>query len=770
MIGARIKRREDPRLLTGVGCYVDDVVRATMVHAVIVRSPHAHAAVRAIDVADAAGIAGFVRCLTAADVGTVPPIPIRMGAQDGFTPYLQPPIARDVVRYVGEPVAVVLATTRYAAEDVAEAVRVDYSPLPVVARPDAALDGAAARTRPEGDVVTRWDVALGDVATALREADVVVRERFTIHRQTAAPMEPRGLVAEFDRGRRHLTVWGVTKVPYFNRTVLSAMLGLGEGQIHLIEGDVGGGFGARGEFYPEDFLIPFAAIVTGRPVKWIETRREHFLSINHSRGESIEIAVAGRRDGTLLGIDATLVHDMGAYVRTHGTIVPALTAAHLPGPYRVPHYRCAVTCVATNRTPMATMRGPGLFEPNFAREAALDMLATELGLDAAEIRRRNLVPAECIPYHVGTSVGPIKTLYDSGDFPAMFERALDVARAWRASTRDDGWLRGVGIAAIAEPSGFGPFESARVEVESDGGVRIFTGATSQGQGQETTLAQVCSEVLAVPVDSIDVIHGDTELMKFGVGTFASRAAVTAGSAVLRASERVRERVRVLAGRHLEAAPADIVLADGRAHVSGFPDRAVSLGALAKMASPAHRGPGGAAPVDEGHGLGETFYFHVSEETSGFAVHVAAVAVDPQTGAVRVERYLVAVDAGRAINPTIVEAQLVGGAVQGISGALREELVHDDDGQLLTGTLMDYSLPVAGDVGGVDALIFESHTPSNPLGAKGVGEGGISGSGAAVANAVADALRALGVRLTELPLTPHRVRAAIERAQRRAKAS
>jgi len=765
MIGARVKRREDGRLLTGRGGYVDDVMRSHMLHAAIVRSPHAHAAIRGIDASAAAGVPGFVRCFTAADIGTRPPIPVRMGSPDGFTPYLQPPIVATVARYAGEPVAVVLATNRYAAEDAADAVRVDFEPLPAVGSADAALEAGAPGGHPAGNVVARWEVTLGDVATGFREADAVVRERFTIHRQTAVPMETRGLVAEFDAGRRELTVWGPTKVPYFNRAVLSAMLGLGEGQIHLIEGDVGGGFGARGEFYPEDFLVPFAAIVTGRPVKWIETRREHFLTINHSRGETIDLAVAGRRDGTLLAIDAVLVHDLGAYVRTHGTIVPSLTAAHLPGPYRLPHYRCAVTCVTTNRTPMATMRGPGLFEPNFARERALDLLAARLGLDPAHVRRRNLVPADCIPYHVGTSVGPIKTLYDSGDFPAMFEKAMAIARADSPRATPAGALRGFGIAAIAEPSGFGPFESARVEVDADGAVRIYTGATSQGQGQETTLAQVCSEVLSVPIEAITVTHGDTRLMKHGVGTFASRAAVTAGSAVFRAAERVKERAFQIAARHLEVAPADLVAAEGRVHVSGFPDRFISLVEIARMTTPGARRSASDAPVDAGDGLCETAYFHVSEETSGFSLHTADVSVDPETGVVRVERYVVAADAGRAINPTIVEAQLVGGAAQGISGALYEELAYDETGQLLTGTFMDYSLPTAESAcHAVEPIVFESHTPSNPLGAKGVGEAGTSGAGAAVANAVADALRPLGARIAELPLTPERVRRAIERAR------
>jgi len=325
-------------------------------------------------------------------------------------------------------------------------------------------------------------------------------------------------------------------------------------------------------------------------------------------------------------------------------------------------------------------------------------------------------------------------------------------------------LRGFGIAAIAEPSGWGPFESARVEVDPDGGVRVYTGATSQGQGHETTLAQVCSAVLGVPVEAVTVTHGDTALMRFGVGTYASRAAVTAGSAVWEASERVRERALEIAARHLEASPGDLVLADGRVHVSGLADRSVSLGDLARMAAPGYRGPGRQPRGDGNEGLGATAYFHVHEETSGFSVHTAEVSVDPQTGEVRVERYVVAADAGRAINPTIVEAQLVGGAVQGISGALHEQLVHDDEGQLLTGTLMDYALPTAADVGQVDPVVFESHTPSNPLGAKGIGEAGISGAGAAVANAVADALGHLGARVTELPLTPERVRRAIAHAR------
>ena len=384
-MGASPKRLEDARLVKGSGLYVGDISRPGMLFAVIVRSSHAHARIVKIDASAATQATGFVRCLTAADVGPMHPIPIRMGPDPALSRYLQKPLASEVVRYAGEPVAIVLAETLHGAEDAAEIVDIEYEPLEVI--PDA----EAARSA--GQVLSRWKVGFGDIELAFAQADCVVRERFTISRQTAIPMEPRGLVAEFDSGRRFLTMWGPTKVPHFNRAVLSTMLGLPETQIHFIEPDIGGGFGVRGEFYPEDFLVPFAAVATGRAVKWIETRREHFLSINHSRGQNWEIAIAARKDGTLLGIDAALLHDQGAYVRTHGLLVPAVSAAHLTGPYRMTSYRCAVTCVSTNRTPMATIRGPGLFEGNFVRERTVDMLAHELGINPLELRRRNLIPS-----------------------------------------------------------------------------------------------------------------------------------------------------------------------------------------------------------------------------------------------------------------------------------------------------------------------------------------------------------------------------------------
>lgn len=763
-IGARIRRKEDYRLLTGQGEYVDDVVLPRMLYAVIVRSTHAHARIRRIDSTKALKLAGVVMCVASGDLPDLRPIPVRMGATPAFTPYLQYPLARERVRYVGEPVAVVLAESRYLAEDARALVEVEYDPLPAAMDAELATRTDAPRLYETGNSAAEWVVQVGEIERTLKDADFLLRERFKIQRHTAVPVETRGLVAEYHAGRGTLRVWGPTKVPYFNRAVLAAMLELGEEQVHFIEPDVGGSFGVRGEFYPEDFLIPYLSIRAGRPVKWIEDRREHFQAINHSREQVWDLTVAVSRTGMLLGIDARLVNDMGAYLRTHGTLVPAVAASHLPGPYRIPHYRCKVSCVMTNKTPTGTIRGPGLFEGNFVRERALDLVARELGLDPAEIRRRNLLVPEDMPYAVGTDIGGIPTVYDSGNFPRVFDEAL-VAAGYQASRLEagasDGFLTGVGIAAMVEPTGFGPFEGARVAVDGRGKVYVYTGATSQGQGQETTLAQICSDVLGVEIDDIVVRHGDTTLLRFGVGTYASRTTVMAGSAVYQASLRVKEKALRLAAQRLEAAPADLILVNGHVHVVGAPARAMSLSELAQMASPLGLGIRQEGDeTEELAGLSATAYFRYSghwEATSVFTVHLATVAVDCETGAVTVVRYLVAADVGRAINPMLVEGQLAGGVIQGLGGALKEELVYEPSGQLLTTTLMDYGLPTASEAPPIHTVIMEEAVaPSNPLGVKGIGEVGTSGAGAAIANAVADALRPLGVRITELPLTSQRV--------------
>jgi CO/xanthine dehydrogenase Mo-binding subunit len=760
MIGQPIRRLEDRRLLTGRACYVADVARPDALAAAIVRSPHGHGSLRGIDLRRARAHPGVVDAITAADLphglaGGAWRIPVRMGATPALEPFLQPVLAAGRVRYTGEPVAVVVARDAATAQDAAELVEVDYDVLPaVVDGRRAAAPGATALHAP-GNVAAEWVASSGDVERAIRAAPHVLRRTFHTNRHTGLPLETRGLVAEHDRARGCLTVWGPTKVPYFNRRVVAGLLGLAEEAIRFIGGDVGGGFGVRGELYPEDVLVPFLALRLGRPVRWIEDRREHLLAINHSREQHWELTVAADGDGRLLALDAVLINDMGAYVRTHGTLVARLAAAYLPGAYAVPHHRCRVACVTTNKTPTGTMRSPGHYEVDFVREQALDLLAAELGLDPAELRRRNLVRPEQMPYRTGTEVGGAPVVLDTGDYPGVLDHALRLARyeealaeCAAANALDPGVRLGVGVACITDPSGAGPRETARVQVTPGGTIVIDTGITSQGQGQETTLAQVCAAVLDGPAEGIVVRHDDTAWLPAGEGTYASRAAIMGGSAVHGAARALRDEILKRAADRLEASPDDLVLGAGQVSVVGVPSRAVSLAELAAAGPPL-----------------EALHVHESAvKTMAFTVHVAVVAVDRETGRVEPRRWVVVSDIGRAINPLIVDGQLAGGLVQGLSGALGEALVYDDTGQLLTATLMDYPLLAAADCPRLELCALEaSPAPSNPLGIKGVGEAATAGAPAALAGAVA---RALGVEVTDLPLTPDRVHALAAAAGRR----
>src|SRR5262249_20713177 len=580
-VGAPLKRLEDPRLLVGGGRYVDDIVRPGMVHAVIARSAHAHARIRHIDVSRVLSHPGVLACVTAADLGTMPTIPIRRGARPPHTPCRRPPLAGERVRYVGEPIAVVVAVDRACAVDARELVETDYDALPAFLDVEDARARSAAMLFDQGNVADSWTTSVGDVESALREAACVVTERLSVGRQTGVPLETRGLLAEWDGDAKRLLVWGPTKVPYFNRRTLATMLGLDEAQIDFVESDVGGGFGVRGEFYPEDFLVPYLARRLGRPVKWVEDRREHFLAINHSREQRWSGTVGADAHGRLLALDATLINVMGAYLRTHGVWVPALTSAYLPGPYRLPAYRCRVSCVMTNRTPTGTVRGPGFFEGSFVRERILDIVAARLAIDPAEIRRRNLTPPQ-EPYSVNTvAMAAIAREADFAgeDFGATFEEALKASQyharlaACRELNAAGGDTRcGVGLAAVVETSGVGPFESARATLTPEGAIVLSAGATSVGQGLPTTLAPRCAEVLQVPAADIAVHLGDTRFMPHGVGSSASRSAVMAGNAVFHASTRLREKIVSLAAKRFEASPDDIVLEHGAAIVRGLPDR------------------------------------------------------------------------------------------------------------------------------------------------------------------------------------------------------
>ena len=597
-----------------------------------------------------------------------------------------------------------MATDRAAAADARELVEVEYDPLP--ARVDTEDGGP--HLFPEGDVADSWVTTLGDVDAALSGAACVVRERFSVGRQTAAPMETRGLLAEWDSRAERLTVWGMTKVPYFNRRTLAAMLGLDEARIDFAECDVGGGFGARGEFYPEDFLIPYLARRLARPVKWVEDRREHFLTINHSREQRWSVAAAADEHGRLLALDASLVNVMGGYLRTHGVWAASLTASYLPGPYRWPSYRCRVSCVMTSKTPTGTVRAPGFYEGTFVRERMIDLLAARAGLDPAEMRRRNLVRSQDEPYTVSTVAAAVtgRTADFAGeDFGEMFEQALKAGRyearlaECRRRNAAGGDVRyGVGLAALVETSGTGPFESARVILTGKGRIELAAGATSLGQGLPTTLAQVCADVLQVPPADIAVHLGDTRWIADGVGSSASRSAVMAGAAVHQAATRLREQIVAVAAAHFEASPADVALEDGATFVRGVPDRRCSLREIAALAG---------GPL-------EAEYRHETAQAIGsFGVHLSVVGVDVTTGEVRPDAHFVLCDVGRAINPTIVEGQLVGAVVQGLGHATMEELVYDSSGQLLSSTFMDYAMPTAARVPAIEVLIHEAAAPTNP---------------------------------------------------------
>jgi aerobic carbon-monoxide dehydrogenase large subunit len=759
-IGAPIRRREDLRLLTGRATFTDDIKLPHMLHAAILRSPHAHARIISIDATRAQAITGVVAVFTYQDIAPyAKPIPIRLYPLPGLERFLQHPLARDRVRYVGEPLAVVVAENRYLAEDALDAMDVTYEPLPVVTDVRESLrQQVILHEEPATNLAAQYTLAFGDVEAVFRSAPYTRRETFKVHRHTGNPLETRGLVASYDAGRGEFTVWGPTKVPHFNRAILASFLGIPESKIHFIELDVGGGFGIRGEFYPEDFLIPFAAMTLERPVKWIEDRLEHLKAANHSREVLCEAEIAAERDGTLLGMRAHVYGDMGGYIRTHGGLVPSSTAALLTGPYRIPAYQCTVSCVMTNKMGLGTFRAPGRYESCFIRERLLDMVAVDLQIDPVELRLRNFIQPSEMPYTVGrTRPDSPPTVFDSGNYPTALQRALQQidyeALKARQGSYQDGRYHGVGIGCFVKNTGQGPFEGARVVVSGANNIAVYLGITSLGQGHETTMAQICADSLQVPLESFTIFHGSTDLMPYGVGTFGSRGTVMAGNAVYLACQKLRDKTLAIASRYLQLDATQLVFQGGQIYRRGADDHPLlGLDDLVRLA-----GPTSPYNLDE-PGLEATAYFKSTQLTYSYGAHVAAVAVDPETGKIEVRRYVVVEDIGRCINPLIVHGQTVGAAVQGIGATILEELVYDDNGQLLSGTFMDYALPTSTDVPAIDSIILEeAPSPLNPLGVKGAGEGGIVATGAALANAVSHALAPLGIQVTELPLNPDRIR-------------
>jgi aerobic carbon-monoxide dehydrogenase large subunit len=753
-VGRSVTRLEDQPLVTGNGRFAADISFPGQLHMRVVRSSHAHGRIVSIDAEAARAIPGVVAVWTSADVSAVPPIDFRLTKIEGLDPYRQPILATDRVRYVGEPVAAVFAADPYSAEDAADLVTVEIEPLPEIMSADAtpaAFDDAAHST----------EVALvrknyGDVEQAFAKAHATVTLDLEIGRHSGVPMETRGAIARVSRGI--LEMHGAAKVTHWNRDTLARMLGREPSKMHLHEGHVGGGFGIRGEIYPEDVLVCCAALRLNRPVKWIEDRREHLMAANHSRQQHYNVRAAVDANGRVLAIDGEFFHDQGGYVRTHAATVPDLAAAMLPGPYRIGAYNMVGRIRLTNKTPCGTYRAPGRYESTFVRERLMDAIAAKLKLDPIEIRRRNLIAKSEMPYKLGFDTLGTEMTYDSGDYAGLLDKALAAAR-WSDLQEDvqrrraAGEAVGIGVAVFVEKSGLGPFDGVRVTVDTSGTVEVVTGAASVGQGVETAMAQICADALGVDYQRIRVIHGQTDRIAYGMGAFASRVTVMTGEATRIAAAKVRDKAIAAAAPLLQSAPDTLDVVDGKVVRKNAPlGPSVTLGEIAKTLAPSAKLPSDTMP-----GLSAEGWFESHHMTYPYGVHVALVRVDREGGAVIVERYFVAYDIGRAVNPMLIEGQITGGVAQGLGGALLEEFRYDSRGEPLSVNFADYLMPTAREIPPIQTLITEdAPSPLNTLGLKGAGEGGANAVGAAIASAIDDAIGVPGA-VTQLPITPERLR-------------
>jgi len=739
-IGSEVERVEDARLLLGQGNFVGDLSCEGVLHAAILRSSVAHGYLKAIDCSAVRACPGVRVVVTAAEIGpTIPTVPLRQDPIPTTAPYEQPVIANGKVRYVGEPIAVVIADTAQIAEDALEFFKLDIDPLPAVvgAEPQHAASALLFETT-NSNVSVRLEGVKGKVSDAFARADYRRRERFTVQRHTAIPMETRGLLARWEGDK--LTVWGGAKVPFAIRRLLARHLNRSEQDITIIESDIGGGFGVRGEYYPEDFLVPFCARMVGRPVKWIEDRREHLLATAHAREVECELEIACRSDGVILALRGIADVDMGAYIRTNAVTPPRNIAQVVSGPYRVSNVHMDVALVMTNKTPVGTYRGPGRFEVDFFRERLFDMAAADLGIDRVQFRRINLVSSAEMPYPLPT-VMPLhsESECDSGDYSRTLERCLSEFD-WPTKTKSDGKLiegeyHGVALGCYIESGGSGPQENARLAIEVDGTVSVVVGSTAVGQGLETTMAQIAADALELPFEKIRVFHGSTNLLRQGFGTYGSRSIVMGGSAVWTAAAELKKAMAAAAARKLGCSPSEVRLLEGR--LVGLKGQSIELGEIAGVAA-------------EGS-------FGSDKRTYSYGTHAAHVSVDSKTGRVRVLDYVAVEDVGRIVNPAGLHGQTIGAIVQGLGGSLLEHLIYDESGQLLTASFADYLLPTMSDFPNIRAFAMQEHrAPNNPLGAKGGGEGGIIPVGGVIANAVASALRSLGAQPVALPLSPPRV--------------
>jgi aerobic carbon-monoxide dehydrogenase large subunit len=776
-IGEAMRRKEDPRMITGRARYTEDINLPGMLHAVIVRSPEAHAAITSIDTSAAKEREGVVAALTGEDLAGDFASPLAMvwappGVQMNTPDHW--PLKRGEVKHVGDPVAVVVATTRHIAVDAAEDVVVEYDPKPAVVDPEAALEpGAQLVWEQFGTNTTHdWTVGGGDVEAGLAEADVTVERRFVNHRTSGGAIEPRCSIAEF-RGDK-LTLYSTTQIPHIARFVLAGMLGIAEDRLRVVAPEVGGGFGSKLQVYGEEALVVALAKRLGRPVKWVETRSEHMTTSHHGRDQINYVTLGAKRDGTLTALRVRTVADLGAYQLLLTPFIPTLGFPVMGGCYKIPAIDIRITGVFTNKMCTDAIRGAGRPEATYWLELTMDRLADELGMDRLELRRKNFISREEFPFETALGI-----VYDSGDYHGTLDKLLeqfdvDEFRAEQERLRGEGVYRGVGFSTYVEVCGLAPsravgpqgvglqaayYESANVRVTPTGSAIVYTGTSPHGQGHDTGFAQIAGDVLGIDPQHVDVVHGDTDQGAWGWGTYGSRSLAVGGEAVARAAQRIQEKAKRICAALLEAAPEDIELADGKYQVRGSPDKSMTM---AEISGAAHIPPN-ELPADIEPGLEDSAFYDPENFVYPFGAHACVVEVDAETGKVDVVRYVAVDDCGPAINPMLIDGQIHGGVVHAIGQALYEQVVYDEDGQLVTGTFVDYALPTAAEVPSLETDRTETPSPVNSLGVKGVGEAGTIGATPAIAAAVVDALAPLGVTELDMPLTPMRVWQAIHAA-------
>ena len=764
-MGARIKRREDPTLITGQGKYVADIRLDGLLHMAVLRSPYAHAAILSIDTGQAEAMPGVVAVYTAKDINPnlATLLPMAIGKGPEFKELRNPgrrPLTEDRARHMGDAVAVVVAEDRYQAADALDAIFVDYDMLDVTVNPEAALADDAPLLHPSlgSNLAYHWFKEGGDVEAAFAQADHVTEIRIVNQRVIPSAMEPRAVTASYNAETKALTLWTTTQIPHFVKKEIAEVLGFPEEKMRVIAPEVGGGFGAKGTIYAEEALVPFLAMKLGRPVHWAATRGEDNVATIHGRDQIDIVRLAAGKNGRVLAADLQIIADLGAYYSRVTPAIGPLTATMMTGVYEIPNARVEIKGVFTNKVPMEPYRGAGRPEAAYLIERAMDQLAGELGIDPAELRRRNFIPSNSFPYNT-----PSGGIYDSGEYEMNLDRALDLAgyaglRAEQAKRRQEGGkLLGIGLSTYVEICGMGGFELGSVTMDGEGKVAVLTGTSPHGQGHQTTWSQIVADVLQVPMEDIAIKHGDTDVVPRGEGTFGSRSAPLGGSAVLISSERVRDKGLSIAAHLLEAAVADMMLIDGAFQVRGVPERAVTWREVAQAAQDV------SLPEDLRGGLTADQDFAPKGETYPFGTHICVVEIDPETGFLEVIRYLTVDDCGKVINPLIVEGQVHGGIAQGMGQALFEGVVYDEIGNLLTGSFMDYAMPRAHRLPSFETHRTETPSPLNPLGVKGIGEAATIGSTPAVTNAVVDALSHLGVTHLDMPLTSQKIWGAIRAA-------